>query len=334
MEDKRRPRRKRPEDRKAEPRRRPAARRKPEGEKRAAREAIRESQKDRITREPAPEPVFTPAEPVQGKKILLGLLSVLAVVLALSFALSIFFKVGTIQVSGTENYTPWMVAEASGIQEGDSLFSFGVAKASGRIIKQLPYVKNVRIGIKLPDTVNIEIKEQDVVYAIQSVAGDWWLMNSAGRLMEQVDKATAYRQGRILGVVVDSPVAGATALPADPIAATVEETEPLTDAAGETLPQPVTVAASSRLEAALTIVKQLEKNNEIGTMASVDVSDMGNILLEYGNRFEVEFGDQSRLAYKTDCMVSAIAQMDSYQGGILDVSFTIWPEEVGYTPYL
>ena len=34
-----------------------------------------------------------------------------------------------------------------------------------------------------------------------------------------------------------------------------------------------------------------------------------------------------------DCMNDAILQMSDYQSGVLDISFTIWPNQVGYTPF-
>ena len=79
------------------------------------------------------------------------------------------------------------VSDVSGIEIGDNLLSFGESKASAKIKIALPYVDQVRIGIKLPDTVNIVITEIDVVYAIQDVDGIWWLMTSEGRIMEQTD---------------------------------------------------------------------------------------------------------------------------------------------------
>jgi len=115
----------------------------------------------------APEVVYTPAKPLNRNRILLRLATVVAVVLALVFAISIFFKVEHVTVSGTEKYDAWTVKEASGIELGDNLLTFGKAKAYGKIKATLPYVDQVHIGIKLPDTVHIVIKELDVVYAMK-----------------------------------------------------------------------------------------------------------------------------------------------------------------------
>ena len=71
----------------------------------------------------------------------------------------------------------------------------------------------------------------------------------------------------------------------------------------------------------------------VGEAASVDVTSTEDIILWYGTRYQVNLGDTSRLDYKIDCMNDAILQMSDYQSGVLDVSFTIWPNQVGYTPF-
>ena len=50
------------------------------------------------------------------------LLSVLVICAAVVMALTLFFRVDTIEVTGTERYTEKDVIEASGIQLGDNLF--------------------------------------------------------------------------------------------------------------------------------------------------------------------------------------------------------------------
>ena len=109
-----------------------------------------------------PDVVYIPPKPFNRNRLLLSLAITLAVVLALSFSISIFFSVEVVTVSGMEKYTAWDVREASGIKEGEGLLSFGSAKAAGKIRTLLPYVKEVQIGIKLPDTVKIEIVESTV----------------------------------------------------------------------------------------------------------------------------------------------------------------------------
>lgn len=286
----------------------------------------------RAPKQPGPEVVYTQPQPFNRTRFLLRLATVVAVVLALIFGMSIFFKVENVTVSGAEKYTPWEISQASGIQTGENLLTISKAKASGQILSRLPYVDQVRIGIKLPDTVNIEVKELDVVYAVESADGAWWLISADGTVVDQTNNALAAGYTKVLGVQLDNPVTGQKAVAAepepqqDPSATTGEAQTP-------TVTLPVTVKGSERLSTVLTILQYLEGNGVLGQMASVDVTDMGAIGLWYGQRYQVTLGDTTQLGYKISSMKKAIDQEKDYQSGILDVSFTIWPNEVGYTPF-
>ena len=272
----------------------------------------------------APAVVYTQPASFNRDRLLVQLLTVVAVVLAFVLGLSVFFKVKTITVSGAEVYSPWAIQEASGIKKGDNLLTFGRARAAGQIEANLPYVKNVRIGIKLPDTVNIEIDEEDVVYAIKSEEGIWWLINSSGKVVDMSNNAQAKNYTQVLGVTLVAPQKNAQAIPAD-------EIPTATDSDGE--PMPITVTGAQRLNAAMQILRALEANDIVGEAASVDVSRMEDIVLWYGSQYQVNLGDTNRIDYKIACMCDVILQMHDYQSGILDISFTTWSEQVGYTPF-
>lgn len=292
-------------------------------------------------RRPMPEVVYTPPKAFNRNRLLLRLTSVAAVVLALTLGISIFFKVKVITVSGAAMYTPWEVREASGIQEGEGLLSFGQSGAAAKIISELPYVESVRIGIKLPDTVNIEIKELSVSYAVKDQSGFWWLISSDGKVLEQVDSAVAGSHTQVLGVTLSLPAPGAQAVAAEAVAATQPQEPGATDAADAstqaTIPgvsAPAAVAPSERLNAALQVLQYLEANSMMGKTASVNVEDLTRIVVWYGTQYEIVLGDTSRLAEKVSSVATVISeQLKDYEAGTLDISYTIWTEGVGYTPF-
>lgn len=287
-----------------------------EGRRRSAERAQRRSQ-EKVRRKPkreAPQVVYTAPRAFNSVGFLLRLGTVVAVVIALTFSISIFFKVDTVSVSGTETYTPWMVMEASGIKKGDNLLTLAKAKVSGRITASLPYIGSVRIGIQLPDTVNIEVTELDVVYAVQDSQNQWWLMTAEGRLVEQITDTTVQNYTQVLGVQLDAPAVGKQA------AAVETENEEM-------------ARGSDRLDAAMTIMQNLERNGIIGEVDSLNVENIGSLELWYGTQYHVKLGDTSRLEYKISCMSAAVNQMDDFRSGVLDISFTVWPDQPGYTPF-
>lgn len=280
------------------------------------------TRRNTAVKKPSPDVVYTQPGPFNKYRFLLYLATVVAVVLAVIFGMSIFFKVDTVTVTGNEKYTAWDIREASGIQDGENLLSMSEPKISSNITSALPYVDYVRVGIKLPDTVRIEIVELDIVYAVEATDGAWWLMRSDGGIVEKTNSADAEQFTKILGVQITEPVVGEQA-----VAAQAQHT----GEDGETLP--VTVLASEQLQTAISIAQFLESSGVIGGAASIDVTNPGDLELWYGQRYQVLLGDAMELGYKIRSMKSAIDQMGDYQSGILDVSFTTWPEEVGYTPF-
>lgn len=273
---------------------------------------------------PTPAVIYTQPLPFNRDRLIVQLITVTAVVLAIVMGLSVFFKVKNVTVTGADTYSAWAVREASGISEGDKLLTFSKIRAASQIMANLPYVKGVRIGIKLPDTVNIMIEEESVVYAVKSSDGQWWMMDSDGRVVEQANNAKAATATQLLGVTLEAPAVNQKGI-------ATEMTPSETNELGELIP--VTTTGAQRLTAALQIFKALESNDIVGEAASVDVTSTEDIILWYGTRYQVNLGDTSRLDYKIDCMNDAILQMSDYQSGVLDVSFTIWANQVGYTPF-
>ena len=295
------------------------------------RQAARAETKKKRSSRPTPAVVYTEPVAFNRNRLILQLVTVVAVVLALVLGMSIFFKVETVTISGANVYSEWTVLEASGIEQGDRLLTFSRARAAAKIRADLPYVDRVRIGIKLPDTVNIVIKELDVVYAIQSNDGLWWLMSSEGKVVEMTDAGTAAGYTKVLGVALESPQIGETATAWE--TAVVETAQ--TDEAGAVIGTiPVVVTNGERLETALQILQELERNDVVGEAASVDVTDLTDIELWYGQKFQVLLGDTSQMAYKISSMVAAINSDQLSTGyGVLDVSYTIWTDQIGYTPF-
>ena len=283
---------------------------------------------------PAQPVVYTQPKVFNRNRLIMQLLSIAAVVLALVLCLSIFFRVKTITVSGANAYSAWAIREASGVEEGDYLLTFSKARACAKIKAELPYVDTVRIGIKLPDTVNIVIEEIDVVYAIQDVDGIWWLMNSDGRIMEQTDTAGAGNYTKVLGVKIVTPEVQDLAVAFQDLALQQPQEPQATQAPGETqVPTPVIITEQQKLSAALTILQALELNEIVGEAASVDVSDLTRIELWYGTQYQVNLGDTNNMDYKIACLKYTVSSLQEYDSGELDISFTIWPDKVTYSPF-
>ena len=274
----------------------------------------------------APEVVYTQPEPLNRKKLILRLVTVFAVVLALFIGFSIFFRVDTIEISGNDQYNASSVLAASGIEYGDGLLTFGKAKACARIIEALPYVDNVRIGIKLPGTVRIYIQEVDVVYAIQDENDGWWLMTAEGRIVEGATQSNAVKHTLIKGVKLTGAKAGAMAQAMEP---EPQETY-VTDDEEQTV---ITVTNGERLQTVIEILKELERNEILGEVSIVDATDMGDLQLWYSTKTQVLLGDPSQMDVKIATLKAIMSDDAIDSSGIIDLSKQEEDEPISLTPF-
>ena len=297
----------------------------------AARQRIEARRKKRLAadaaarqREPLPEVVYMPPAQFNRNRFLLQMITLVAVVLALTFVFSIFFKVKTVTVSGNVRYDAWTIREASGIKDGEGLLSFGGAKAAGKIRAQLPYVKEVQVGIKLPDTVKIEIVESSVAYSIAAQDGTWWLISAEGKVLEQIDPEKADDTTKIEGITLAVPV-GAQATAYEEVGQ---------NAFGDAVT--VSVSGKDKLESLKQILQNLEMNGVMGTVTTVDVTQPTDLRMWFCEKYQILLGDGERIAYKIECMQAVFEQEQFLEPGSIDVSFTDeeHPKDVIFVPFV
>ncbi len=271
---------------------------------------------------PQPEVTYVPPVPVNRRKLVIRLVTALAAALAIFLGCTVFFRVKDVVVTGNERYAAWTVREASGIEQGSGLLTFGKTKTAAKVMQQLRYVKSVRIGITLPDTVNIHIEELEVLYGVQDTEDGWWMLSADGRVVEQANETKARQTTVLKGFRILEPKIGEQA----------EVSVPVEDAADV----PVLVTDRERLEAALTVAAHLERCEILGEAASVDSTDPGRLCLWYGDDYQVMLGDPDRMDEKIMMMRSVIEQhkqSGGYQSGVLDITLTTDSDSVIYTPF-
>lgn len=276
----------------------------------------------RPPREEIPAVIYTPPRQLRWGRFVWKLVSMAAVVAAVFFGLSVFFRVDTITVAGADKYSPWMIRQASGVNTGDALLSIGEARVASRIISNLPYVDEVKVGVRLPGTVEIQVTELQVTYSIEDENGAWWLISASGRAVEQVTLEKAMGYTRVEGLAVRTPqpgqqvqaVPGQIIDPGEGTAVTMDQ-----------------AAADEQLAALTAIMTGLEQNRIIGEISVIDVTDPAQLRLEYPHLLTVRLGDAGRLDYKISYLAAAIEKLEANQSGELDLSLE-YTEDAVFTP--
>lgn len=131
-------------------------------------------------------------------------LAVLAVIAAVAAACVIFFRVNQVTVEGSNRYTAQEIIDASGVQTGDNLMALSKNQIAYAIRTQLPYVESVSMRRRLPDTLEITVRERVAAASVESGSGPW-LISSQGKLLEP---ANGHNVVEVIGLRAQEPVAG------------------------------------------------------------------------------------------------------------------------------
>ncbi len=283
------------------------------------------------------EPAIKRVEPVQKQPkkrvhrmnrsaFRIKLLTMLGVAAAIILGFVIFFKIQHIAVAfdvggqtlseqelpaatGSEKryYSSEEIIEASGIEVGDNLLTLNKAAVAAHIKTALPYVSQVQVKRSFPSSVTLLITEFEITYAVCDEAGQWWLINCEGRVLEQSTEQEARKHLTVEGMTIQQPTIGGTIQ-----AAGAEGTDETENAAKRT--------------AVLQVLQALEDSAEIAKkIVTLDVSASYDIVLWYGSQYEIHLGTTDELAYKFAYLKGVLdefkAQNQTYLSGVIDITF-------------
>ena len=257
-----------------------------QAEKRYARSSVRRPRTE-ATAQPAKKRGMSP----RAVEWLYRILLTAALLCAVGFAASVYFRVKTIEVRGNEKCTADAVAEASGIKMGDRLLFVDRRAVAEGIFGKLPYADAVRVRRSLPGTVVIELRECQPAAAVLS-DGVAYLITEDCKLLEYMPRASARGLLEVYGVRVADPVPGKT-LPCED---------------------------ELRLE---TLQTMLDALSDAGIMARVDelhVEKLYDVHFLYKGVLTVKVGDATDLKRKLELLEEVVDRLPSGERGTLDVS--------------
>lgn len=135
------------------------------------------------------------------------LLSVLVICAAILVAMTLFFRVDNIVVTGQKRYTAEEIQEASAVEIGSNMYLLNKYDVVRNITRELPYIEDIRVNRKLPDTLLIDVRESGRPLAVVQ-DGSAWLISSGGKIVDQITEQEAGQYGRITGCELLAPSVG------------------------------------------------------------------------------------------------------------------------------
>lgn len=225
-----------------------------------------------------------------GLARLLRPLSVILAAVAVVIALTLFFKVGSIEVTGNSRYSAEEIAAATGVELGDNLILLDRFGIQQKLFVDLPYIKEARINPNLPSTLSVEVVETTAVASLPG-AGAYWLISEDGKLLEAVSETQAQDYLDITGLEADAPAAG-------------QEVRLMEDS-HITLP---------RLQ---ELLSALEDRQLLARADSLDMSSDETLVINYDGRFRVEMYYSADFDYKLHCLEETVALLQPNETGII-----------------
>lgn len=243
------------------------------------------------------------------KLIFRSVAGALFLVVGVVVALSLFFNINKIVVSGDAVYSHETVVKASGVSEGDNLIFLSKSKLNEKLSSELAYIGSVTVKRRLPSTLELVIKKTDAKLGV-AMNGYFTLLDENGKVLEK-----------------DLETVGENIILAN--LGEIESAE-----LGK-----VIVLKENRALTKLNAVLDECKKVGINDISLMDLSDIYNIKLVYQGRITLELGEtdsenlNSKLALGKAALDKQNEENNLYRGTI---NLTVdgkgyWSEEVSTT---
>lgn len=87
------------------------------------------------------------------------MLALAAIVIGVVLSLTVFFKISTIEVTGTSQYSKETILNVSGVDTGDNLFLVKKARVADKIGRALPFTGEITVKRSFPNKIVIQVTD-------------------------------------------------------------------------------------------------------------------------------------------------------------------------------
>ena len=198
---------------------------------------------------------------------------------ALVAALALFFKVESIEITGTSRYSTDEVERASGVHVGDNLY-----------LMDKNAVATVQISRRLPKTLCISVTECRGLAAIEQ-DGRLWLISEGGKLVDTAPADDAAQYAVVTGLTLESPELGRH------FTASADY-----ERAGELLG---------------TLLHELRSKDMLTDVSAIHLEDASAVTVRYLDRFDVEFFWDADFDYKLNYLAAVVQELEANEKGTI-----------------
>ena len=223
--------------------------------------------------------------------VLYKLLTLVVVCAAAVLALTLFFKVESVEVTGNSRYSAQEIQDACGVSLGDNLYLLSKPDMVQRLHQQLPSIDEVRITRRLPNTLCVQVTEFSTVYAVEQ-EGTVWLLTSGGKIVE-----TAAEWG-------DTPLIAGCELLAPSLGGDVS----------------FALELQNRQESLFALLTALESAELTGDVRAIHLGDPTVLSMDYTESFTVEMPYGADYPRLLRYLTLVIEELETNLTGVIDLT--------------
>lgn len=261
--------------------------------KKRARQAQQQKKKEKKSERRKP---MSPARRKLIRVLSYGAIISVVLIVGVILSLTVLFKTQVYEVTGNTRYEESAIISACGISKGENIFLAPKSSAEKRIKNEFPYVEDVEVSFKIPDTIKISVIEAVDGYLVKNSDTDYLVISTKGRILNRVTETGGYDLPIFIGPKLVSGELGDYVSYEDDTVVTMIDSITTTFA-----------------------------DNGYQGITEIDATNTADISFTYDDRIKVKLGIPEDLSYKIRTAMTIINEnLDKNQSvpvsGILDVS--------------
>lgn len=218
--------------------------------------------------------------------------------------ISEFFHVEQFVISGETRYEQQDLLDALPVKQGDSLIFLDKQDAENRLQQVFPYLEQIVLVRKFPDTLELQLTERKPIVAVQQ-GERYYLLDAAGKVLEQKNADGLGDITQVIGIGELSFTVGST----------------------------VPVQGYEKLWVVLDFLELMQKYELSDRVNSIDITKLYEVYLQFDQRYRVEFGsvdDMELVEYKIQFLQAVLKKDSLPMSGVIDLSDG---EKASYRPF-
>jgi cell division protein FtsQ len=216
---------------------------------------------------------------------------IFAVVLVLvTVAVFVFFRINNVSISGSEKYTDAELYSALGLSKSSNLFFTSTAALESRLRKAYPSLEEISIKKQLPDKLTITVTDGVGKYYLKA-GGDYYTLTEKLKVIDYSSKAPPGCV-ELLTCDLSSAVMGKT----------------------------LEFKKDTHYNYLCTLLSEINGHKTASHINRVDMSEKFNVKLRYDDRFIIILGDADKATVKLNLADKLISTLSADESGIIDAA--------------